>query len=130
MIAMIPQKLVSVVFYPDGRMDTHNAAIYMGLTEKTLAMQRCEGTGPKFVKRGRVFYFQSDVDVWINAAGRHNSTAQAKHRARADTVSSSCDEAQSRCATALPVEIAGIPSRVTKCETDTSKEIQQNWSGV
>lgn len=44
-------------------------------------MMRCNGTGPKFVKRGRVFYFQTDVDEWLNAQGRMTSTAQAKHRA-------------------------------------------------
>ncbi|MBL8420197.1 MAG: hypothetical protein JNK92_06130 [Dechloromonas sp.] len=74
-------KALEVVTYPDGRMDTKNTSKYMGLAEKTLAMMRSNGTGPKFVKRGRVFYFQADVDVWMNAQGRHTSTAQAKHRA-------------------------------------------------
>lgn len=64
--------------YPDGRMDVKNTAKYIGLTPKTLAMMRCAGTGPKFVKRGRVFYFQADVDEWMNARGRLLSTAQAK----------------------------------------------------
>ncbi|MBL8399531.1 MAG: DNA-binding protein [Candidatus Accumulibacter sp.] len=62
-------------------MDTKNTSTYTGLSEKTLAMMRCKGNGPKFVKRGRVFYFQVDVDDWLNAQGRHVSTAQAKHRA-------------------------------------------------
>ncbi len=72
---------IEVVTYPDGRMDTKNTSTYTGLAEKTLAMMRCKGNGPKFVKRGRVFYFQADVDDWLNAQGRHVSTAQAKHRA-------------------------------------------------
>lgn len=72
---------IEVVIYPDGRMDTKNTSTYTGLSEKTLAMMRCKGNGPKFVKRGRVFYFQADVDDWLNAQGRHVSTAQAKHRA-------------------------------------------------
>lgn len=74
-------KPIEVVTYPDGRMDTKNTSTYTGLSEKTLAMMRCKGNGPKFVKRGRVFYFQADVDDWLNAQGRHVSTAQAKHRA-------------------------------------------------
>jgi len=45
----------TVAVLPDGRMDTKNAARYAGLAVKTLAMMRCEGTGPRFVKRGRVF---------------------------------------------------------------------------
>jgi hypothetical protein len=66
----------AVTVLPDGRMDTKNAARYLGLSEKTLAMMRSAGVGPAFVKRGRVFYFQDDLDAWIHA-GRATSTAQA-----------------------------------------------------
>jgi hypothetical protein len=69
-------KAVEVTVLPDGRMDAKNAASYLGLSPKTLAMMRCEGTGPKFVKRGRVFYFKHDLDAWI-ADGRFISTTQA-----------------------------------------------------
>ena len=74
-------KPIEVVTYPDGRMDTCNTSKYTGLSDKTLAMMRCNGNGPKFIKRGRVFYYQSDVDAWMNANGRMTSTAQAKHAA-------------------------------------------------
>ena len=67
-----------VVMYPDGRVDTNNASAYVGLSEKTMAMMRCNGTGPKFVKRGRIFYFREDLDSWLNAGGRFTSTAQAQ----------------------------------------------------
>lgn len=70
----ITHKISDVVTYPDGRMDTTNAALYLGLSAKTLAMKRCQGTGPRFVKRGRVFYFKEDLDAWINANGRQMST--------------------------------------------------------
>ena len=50
---------------PDGRMDAKNAARYLGLSPKTLAMKRCSGKGPHFIKRGRVFYFQQDLDRWL-----------------------------------------------------------------
>ena len=69
---------VQVVTFPDGRMDTRNTSVYTGFAEKTLAMMRCNGKGPKFVKRGRVCYFTADVDEWMNANGRLTSTAQAK----------------------------------------------------
>ena len=69
---------VQVVTFPDGRMDTRNTSVYTGFAEKTLAMMRCNGKGPKFVKRGRVFYFTADVDDWMNANGGLTSTAQAK----------------------------------------------------
>src|SRR5271167_4491089 len=63
---------------PDGRMDTANAARYLGCSTKTLAHWRCSGTGPRFTKPGRVFYAQSDLDAWISAKGKHTSTAQSR----------------------------------------------------
>lgn len=69
---------VSVKMYPDGRMDTRNAALYLGLEEKTLAMKRSDGTGPSFIKRGRIFYFKEDLDAWINECKRAKSTAQLR----------------------------------------------------
>jgi len=69
-------KNIEVVIFPDGRMDAANAAEYLGLSQKTLAMRRCQGTGPKFIKRGRIFYFKEDLDAWINQAEKRSSTAQ------------------------------------------------------
>jgi hypothetical protein len=72
---------IDIAVFPDGRLDTKNAALYLGLKEKTLAMMRGSGTGPKFIKRGRIFYFKEDLDTWLNANGRLTSTAQGlKHR--------------------------------------------------
>lgn len=70
---------IEVVILPDGRMDAKNAAAYVGLSAKTLAMLRCSGGGPQFVKRGRVFYFKADLDEWLTA-GRASTTAQAATR--------------------------------------------------
>lgn len=74
---------LEVMMYPDGRLDTTNAALYLGLKEKTLAMMRGYGTGPKFIKRGRIFYFKEDLDAWLNSEGRLTSTAQANNKERA-----------------------------------------------
>jgi predicted DNA-binding transcriptional regulator AlpA len=71
---------VEILVFPDGRLDTKNAASYLGLSEKTLAMMRCQGTGPRFIKRGRVFYYQEDLDAWMAQAQRVTSTAQAKRQ--------------------------------------------------
>jgi hypothetical protein len=75
------QNQLEVVVLPDGRMDAKNSAAYLGLSVKTLAMMRCAGTGPKFVKRGRVFYFKRDLDEWLRE-GIAFSTAQAAQRLR------------------------------------------------
>ena len=73
---MISQiQMMEVVMYPDSRMDAKNASTYTGLAEKTLAIMRCEGKGPKYIKRGRIFYFKEDLDSWLQA-GRVASTAQ------------------------------------------------------
>jgi len=68
---------IEIIMFPDGRLDAKNASLYLGLKEKTLAMMRGNGTGPKFIKRGKVFYFKEDLDLWINAKGRLTSTAQS-----------------------------------------------------
>jgi len=69
--------IAQVVVLPDGRMDRKNAALYVGLSAKTLAMKASSGTGPKFVKRGRVWYRKQDLDAWLNGGERH-STAQTR----------------------------------------------------
>jgi predicted glutamine amidotransferase len=74
-------KSVEIVMYPDGRLDTINASAYVGLSPKTMAMMRCDGTGPRFIKRGRVFYFREDLDAWLAKAERVTSTAQARTQA-------------------------------------------------
>jgi len=71
---------IDITMFPDGRLDTRNAASYLGLKEKTLAMMRGNGKGPKFIKRGRIFYFKEDLDAWINAHGRLTSTAEAQYK--------------------------------------------------
>lgn len=64
---------------PDGRMTTKGAAAYLGLTIRTLENKRSNGTGPKFTKRGRVFYYQQDLDDWLRAK-RVSSTAELKEK--------------------------------------------------
>lgn len=71
--------------YPDGRMSSGGAAQYLGFATKTLAKMRSEGTGPVYVKRGRVFYFKNDLDAWLNA-GRVTSTAESKATKRMEKV--------------------------------------------
>jgi hypothetical protein len=55
----------TVFVLPDGRVDRKNASLYTGLAVKTLAMHATRGTGPKYIKRGRVFYYIVDLDAWL-----------------------------------------------------------------
>ena len=63
---------------PDGRLNAKNAAVYLGLSAKTLAKWRCDGMGPRFIKKGEIFYYKHDIDEWIASAEKVVSTAQAK----------------------------------------------------
>ncbi len=54
-----------VVVLPDGRMDARNASQYTGLSEKTMAMMRCAGKGPEYIKMGKIFYFRDKLDEWV-----------------------------------------------------------------
>lgn len=60
---------VGVRAYPDGRMDTQSAAVYLGLAPKTLAQMRLAGTGPEFVRVGgkKIFYRKDELDAFIEA---------------------------------------------------------------
>ena len=68
-------KETDIFMYPDGRMTTKSAAAYLGLSVKTLAMKRCLGTGPKFIRQGRIFYYKDDLDEWIRNCPKVTSTA-------------------------------------------------------
>ena len=58
---------VRVRVLPDGRMDRQNAALYIGMKPKTLAMWELEGKGPPSIKvGGKRFYFKADLDRFIN----------------------------------------------------------------
>lgn len=74
-------EVVAVQMRADGRMDTANAARYLGLSVKTLAMMRSEGRGPDYVKRGRIFYFRSTLDAWLMERGQLKSTASSRLQA-------------------------------------------------
>jgi len=59
----------------DGRMSAMDASKYTGLEPKTLAIYRTYGSGPPFVKLGRIWYFQRDLDAWIQSR-RVQTTAE------------------------------------------------------
>jgi hypothetical protein len=66
-----------ITVLPNGCLDAPNAAAYIGRSQKTLATWRCNGTGPAYIKRGRIFYRKCDLDVWIEQ-GLVTSTTQAR----------------------------------------------------
>ena len=51
---------------PDGRLTRRDAATYLGVAAKTLAMWALDGKGPQSVKvGGRRFYFKKSLDSFI-----------------------------------------------------------------
>jgi hypothetical protein len=65
---------------PDGRMDTTTAAAYLGVTRATLNFWRWEGSGPRFIKPGRVYYYKKDLDEWLMRGGLVTSSAAAQRQ--------------------------------------------------
>lgn len=65
---------VRTFFLPLGRLSLSSFA-YLGLSVKTLAMKRSLGTGPKFIRQGRIFYYKDDLDEWIRNCPKVTSTA-------------------------------------------------------
>ena len=62
-----PVEQVKVRVLPDGRMTREDAASYLGLKSKTLAMWELEKRGPPSIKvGGRRFYFKKDLDAFIH----------------------------------------------------------------
>ena len=57
---------VKVRILPDGRLSRRDAAQYLGLSAKTLAIWGSQGRGPNFVKvGGRVFYYLEDLQAFV-----------------------------------------------------------------
>lgn len=70
----------TIEIFPDGRLDGINAAAYLGLSPKSLAIMRSLGNGPAFFKLGKkCFYQREDLDAWIQSR-RAVSTAQYRAR--------------------------------------------------
>ncbi len=62
-------EMVSVRILPDGRLTRRDAAKYLGLSEKTLAMWSTERTGPPPIRvGGRIFYRKTDLDACVREA--------------------------------------------------------------
>jgi hypothetical protein len=72
-----------ILVYPDGRLDGRNASAYLGVSEKSLAIMRCQGTGPEFIKLGkRCFYQRETLDAWIQSRrAKSTSDYRAKRKA-------------------------------------------------
>ena len=66
MIENVQFEQIRVRVLPDGRMTRRDAAHYLGMAEKTLAMWAMDGKGPAGKRvGGRVFYFKDDLDRFI-----------------------------------------------------------------
>lgn len=59
-----------------GLLNTHQAAVRLGLSKSTLDKMRCAGTGPKFIKPTgwAVRYDPIDLDNWIIARRKQKTT--------------------------------------------------------
>jgi hypothetical protein len=64
-------------------MRTRQAADYLAIPVSALTKMRLTGTGPLFVKAGRiVVYRKADIDKWLEARVRQCTLEQADNEAR------------------------------------------------
>ncbi len=77
-IQLLPPQTYAMVGRPSPLLRTPEAAGYLGLSCAFLEKARVYGGGPKFAKLGRaVFYRQADLDAWIEARLRENTSQSA-----------------------------------------------------
>jgi len=61
----------------DEKMNSREAARYLGLARATLAKMRCLGGSPTFMRLGRkIVYARADLDLWLSER-RASSTSDA-----------------------------------------------------
>ncbi len=56
---------------------TRAAAAYCGFAKSTFEKMRVYGGGPRFIRRGGVYYDIRDLDDWLAALPRYGSTSEA-----------------------------------------------------
>ena len=62
-------------------MSASNAAMLLGISERTLSRMRLEGRGPIFLKLGkRILYDPEDLKSWVKGR-RFSNTSQYRARA-------------------------------------------------
>ncbi len=56
---------------------TRAAAAYCGFAKSTFEKMRVYGGGPRFIRRGGVYYDIRDLDDWLAALPRFDNTSEA-----------------------------------------------------
>ena len=55
---------------PKHYLRTKDAASYIGLAVSTLAKFRVDGSGPRYIRAGRILYDRDDLDAWLASRKR------------------------------------------------------------
>jgi hypothetical protein len=65
-MALMSEERERVRILPDGRLRRRDAAKYLGVAEKTMAMWQLNGKGPRAIRvGGLIFYFKDDLDAFV-----------------------------------------------------------------
>lgn len=66
---------------PAARLDSTQAAQWLGLSKSTLEKMRCDGRGPRYLKVGkRCFYRPADLAAYLEAAVVETTDSRALSR--------------------------------------------------
>ena len=55
-------------------LDTKSAALFLGLSKKTLEAYRLRGGGPAYYKAGRIRYSEADLIAWLESRRRTSTS--------------------------------------------------------
>lgn len=66
---------------PAARLDSQQAAAWLGLSKSTLDKMRCDGRGPRYLRvGGRCFYRPADLNAYLEAAVVETADSRALPR--------------------------------------------------
>ena len=110
----------------DISMTPAQVAKYTGLSIRTLANKRSNGSGPPFCKLGKILYWKSDVDRWVDAH-RAQSCTQARAQ-QAITAARKRDELKPREGLGEMTRVADAPFSEMKAVLTCLHPTEANWA--
>jgi predicted DNA-binding transcriptional regulator AlpA len=112
--------------FNDIAMTPAQVAKYTGLSVRTLANKRSNGSGPPFCKLGKILYWKSDVDRWVDAH-RAQSCTQARAQ-QAITATRKRDELKPREGLGELTRVADAPFSEMKAVLTCLHPTEANWA--
>jgi predicted DNA-binding transcriptional regulator AlpA len=102
-------------------------ARYTGLSVRTLANKRSLGSGPTYCKAGKITYWKSDVDAWLDQH-RAKSSNQLRVQRALNSVACKSDELESRKGLGEMTRVADAPFSEMKATLSRLHPTEASWA--